>query len=254
MSEEKASYEVVNVEVESKPSDMILAAVKSGADLDKLERLLALQIKWEENEAKKAYVRAVAAFKANPPEILKTAHVCYMNSKDQKVEWDHAVLGEIAEAITRSLSPYELYHRWDMAQEKDLVKTTCILTHSMGHSERVTMQGPPDTSGGKDELKAVSSTNTLFQRLTLLAVTGLAAKGMDRETGPNEVKYISDTQKSTIVDMIQDTGTDEAKFLAYLKVDAIELIPEKQFNQAMVALKAKKSKIQKKERVPGEDG
>ena len=65
MSEEQAKYEVINMEVESKPSDMIMAAVKGGADLDKLEKLLNLQIKWEGNEAKKAYHIAMSKFKKN---------------------------------------------------------------------------------------------------------------------------------------------------------------------------------------------
>ena len=37
------------------PAFVISQAISSGADLDKLEKLLALQERWEANEAKKAY-------------------------------------------------------------------------------------------------------------------------------------------------------------------------------------------------------
>ena len=238
--EEQAKYEVVS----SSPASLIAQAVGQGTDLDKLERLLSLQIRYEENEAKKAYVKAMAAFKANPPEILKTAHVSFINNKNQKVEWDHAVLGEITEAITNSLSQYGLYHRWDMEQpDVKTVRTTCIVTHDMGHSERAMMQGPPDTSGGKDELKAVSSTNTFLQRLTLLAVTGLAAKGMDREEAPEEVQYISEAQLIEIQNLMMKTDTEEKKFLAYLKVESLEKMPASYFNKALAALRAKEKKV-----------
>jgi len=165
---------------------IIFEAMKKNFTPEQVEKMMDLAERNQKNIAKQAYVKAMAAFKSNPPEILKTKHVSYQNSKNQTVEWDHAVLGEIAEAIIKGMSPHGFYHRWDTEQpDKATVKTTCIITHELGHSEKTSMTGPPDTSGGKDELKAVSSTNTLFQRLTLLAITGLAAKGMDDENPGN---------------------------------------------------------------------
>src|SRR3990167_9321834 len=51
------------------PSQMIEMAVAGKADLEQLEKLLALQERWEANEARKAYHKAMAEFKANPPQI-----------------------------------------------------------------------------------------------------------------------------------------------------------------------------------------
>ena len=165
---------------------IIFEAMKKNFTPEQIEKMMDLAERNQKNIAKQAYVKAMAMFKANPPEILKTKHVGYTNNKGQLVEWDHAVLGEIAEDIIRCMSPHGLYHRWDMEQpDKTTVKTTCIITHELGHSEKTSMSGPPDTSGGKDEWKAVASTNTIFQRLTLLALTGLAAKGMDDENPEN---------------------------------------------------------------------
>lgn len=232
---------------DNSPAGMMIAAMSKGMDLDKLEKFMGLQERWEANEAKKAYVKAMAAFKANPPEILKTAHVSYVNSKNQTVEWDHAVLGEIAEAITSAMSPYGFYHRWDMKQpDAKTVQTTCIITHEMGHSEEITMSGPPDTSGAKDELKAVSSTNTFLQRLTLLALTGLAAKGMDREEPPEEIQYIDEKQLSRIKDYIDNYGVSEAMFLKVMDAESLEKIPLNQFNKAIASLEAKRVQVEKK--------
>jgi hypothetical protein len=59
----------------------------SNVDIDKLAKLLDIQERWEANEAKKAYVEAMAAFKASPPTIYKDRHVKYGNT-----EYDHASL------------------------------------------------------------------------------------------------------------------------------------------------------------------
>jgi len=178
--------ETKDVAVQEGPYAVVMMAMQKGYTPELIEKMMDLQDRFEKNEARKAYVKAMAGFKANPPEILKTKHVSYVNLKNQKVEWDHAELGEICEAIIGKMSEHGLYHRWELEQpDKATVKTTCIITHELGHSEKTSMSGPPDISGGKDELKAVSSTNTLFQRLTLLALTGLAAKGMDNENPGN---------------------------------------------------------------------
>jgi len=244
------------------PNAVLIMAMQKNYTPELIEKMMALQERYEANGARKAYAKAMAAFKANPPEILKTKHVCYTNSKNQKVEWDHAVLGEITDAIIRGMSPHGLYHRWDMEQsDKSIVKTTCIITHELGHSERMSMSGPPDTSGGKDELKAVSSTNTLLQRLTLLALTGLAAKGMDDENpgngagngntgpGPYEQWEIRATEvcegASTLEDIIQwwpDNGPTI----------------KKELNKAQAAkiydmIVARKKELKAAEREPGEN-
>jgi hypothetical protein len=242
------------------PNAVIMMAMQKGYDVTLIEKMMALQERYEANEARKAYVRAMAAFKANPPEILKTKHVSYVNNKNQTVEWDHAVLGEIAEAIIKGMSPHGLYHRWDMTQpDVNTVKTTCIITHELGHSESTTMSGPPDTSGGKDNLKAVASTNTLLQRLTLLALTGLAAKGMDNEGGGNggtgepskfeqwEIKAREVCEAArTLEDLITwwpDNGPTIKKELS--KADAAKI-----YNMWV----DRKNELKKAERQPGEEG
>ncbi len=61
--------------VENSPAEMIRMAVAGNADLEKLEKLLSLQERYEANEAKKAYHVAMATFKANPPKIDKDKKV-----------------------------------------------------------------------------------------------------------------------------------------------------------------------------------
>jgi hypothetical protein len=46
------------------PAALILQAVQSNTDLDKLKGLLELQERWEANEARKAYHQAMSDFKA----------------------------------------------------------------------------------------------------------------------------------------------------------------------------------------------
>lgn len=53
------------------PMKLIEMAVSSNADIDKLERLLELQTKWEAGQSRKEYLDAMAAFQSALPTIKK---------------------------------------------------------------------------------------------------------------------------------------------------------------------------------------
>ena len=160
------------------PMSLIEIAVGQNADVDKLAKLMDLQLRWEANEAKKAFVSAMNAFKANPPEILKNHLVSY-EARGQQVSYKHATLDHVCDAVTEALSKQGISHRWRLEQTGAEIRVTCILTHEMGHSEETTLMGGPDDTGSKNKIQSISSTVTYLERYTLLAATGLAAKGDD---------------------------------------------------------------------------
>jgi hypothetical protein len=160
------------------PAALLQLAVQQGADLDKMKQLMDLQERWEANEARKAFVAALTAFKANPPALSKNKHVSFKTDRGV-TEYDHATLDQVSDVIGKGLSQHGLSHRWDVKQEGGRIIVVCILTHVLGHSERVQMESAADTSGGKNSIQAIGSSVAYLQRYTLLAAAGMAAKGQD---------------------------------------------------------------------------
>lgn len=152
------------------PGDLLAYAMQSGAPMETLEKFMALKERWEANEARKAYVAAMAEFKRNPPEILKDKHVEYTG-----VSYDHASLGNVTAAICAGLAQHGFSHRWDVKQEAKIT-VICTITHALGHAESVQMTAVADDSGKKNSIQQVASTVTYLQRYTLLAATGLAVQ------------------------------------------------------------------------------
>lgn len=162
------------------PAMLLQMAVQQGMDLTYLERLMQLQLSWEQNEARKAHVAAMAAFKAEPmPKIYKARLVEYRTRDGELISYEHAELSDITEVVVPAMAKHGLSHRWNVAQKDGRVQVTCVITHSMGHSESVTMEGSPDASGKKNLLQQFASTVTYLSRYTLLAITGMATHGMD---------------------------------------------------------------------------
>lgn len=161
------------------PSQLLAMAVQQGADLDRLERLMDLQQKWEANEARKQFAAALAAFKSEALELLKTKQVEFTTRDGDTTRYRHAELAVAASVAGAALAKHNLSFRWDVHQGDGKVTVDCILMHSAGHSERVTMTASPDASGKKNAIQQVASTVTYLERYTLLAITGMAAKDTD---------------------------------------------------------------------------
>ena len=172
-------------------------------DVDKLEALLKVQMQWEANEAKKAYVQAMSAFKENPPEILKDKNVSYQTSKGN-IDYNHATLHNVTSSINKALSEHGLTASWVTSQDNGSVKVICKITHIMGHSEETCLSAPPDATGSKNAIQAIGSTVTYLQRYTLLALTGLATHDQDddgKSSGaPTAKKPTKKEEQQVIVD------------------------------------------------------
>lgn len=168
---------VANVD-RSGPMASALQALQAGATVEQLQGLLALQKDWEANEARKAYVAAMAEFKKNPPEIFKRKEVAFGDTR-----YSHATIGDVTSLTVAGLAAHGFSHRWDTRQTDGRIEVTCILTHNLGHSESTTLEASPDSSGKKNAIQQVASTVTYLQRYTLLAACGLATKDMEDDDG-----------------------------------------------------------------------
>lgn len=167
------------------PADLVRYALESGADLDRLERLMDMQLKWEANEARKAYHEAMAEFKLNAPVIVKDKFVSFETGKGTTA-YSHATIGNVVEKVVAGLANHGFSHRWIPGRKENGVQTiTCVITHRLGYSEETTLEGGADASGGKNNIQAMSSTNTYLERYSLLAAVGLATKDQPDDDGQN---------------------------------------------------------------------
>lgn len=165
------------------PADLVRYALESGADLDRLERLMDMQIKWEANEARKAFAEAMAEFKKNPPTIYKDKHVEFRTDKGVTA-YDHATIGNVVEKIVAALADHGFSHKWTPARsEGGMISITCVITHRLGHSEETTLEAGLDQSGGKNNIQAMISTKSYLERHSLLAATGLATRDTPDDDG-----------------------------------------------------------------------
>jgi len=161
---------------ETTPQNLIAIAIEKGAGVEQLEKLMELQLKWQANEARKDFMRAMSDFQSSVPVIEKKKLVAFGNTK-----YKYAELGEIFQTIQGTLSHCGLSYRWELEEDGGKIKCTCIISHVNGHSERTTMTANKDASGGKNDIQAHGSATTYLQRYSLIAALGLTTAQEDND-------------------------------------------------------------------------
>lgn len=195
--------EVATVAQPITPMQMLGMAIEKGADIGALKGLMDLNERWQATEARKGFVSALNAFKANPPILVRDKHVKFQTSKGT-TEYEHASLDQVSAELGKALALHGISHRWTMDQSGARIKVTCILTHVLGHSESVSLESPPDESGGKNSIQAISSAVTYLQRYTLLAATGMAVQGQDDDgAGAGAVGAIAEILEAPDMDTLK---------------------------------------------------
>lgn len=223
------------------PMAMLDRALASGAGIETIERLMALQERWEKNENKKAYDEAITLAKSEFPQIVKDKAVRFDANKPPS--FMHETLSGIAKLIDPVLGKHGLSYRFRTSSDATSVTVTCIVSHRLGHSEENSLNGPHDKSGGKNSIQAVGSSVTYLQRYTLKGALGLAAADDDDGKAAGGGESLSAQQIEEMQALIVEVAADIQKFCKHMKVEKIEDIPAKRFKAAMDALNAKKAKV-----------
>lgn len=228
------------------PMEMIDRAIQSGASIEALERLMALQERWEAGQGRKAYDAAISAAKAEIPPILKNREVDFTSQKG-RTNYRHEDMAQIAATIDPILSQHGLSYRFRTMQTEGAVSVTCIVSHRDGYSEETTLSGAPDQSGNKNSIQAVGSTVTYLQRYTLKSALGLAASQDDDAKGAASTKMINADQFMALQGLVEESGADVPKLLQFLRAETLEELTLHQFDTAMAALRKKQAQKEKPE-------
>lgn len=171
------------------PLSVIEQAIRTGATADQLERLLELQVRADTHKlemmrekrrmdeedrqvaAKSAYYAAMAQFKATGVRVLRNKDITDGPLKGKK----HATVSSVADAANEALSRFKLSAAWrTVAEEKDWIKLSCVISHADGYSEEASFGGPVDTGPGRNAIQARKSTLSYLERITMELVLGLA--------------------------------------------------------------------------------
>jgi len=206
-------------------------AMSPDLPIDRLERMMDMKERMDAKEAEQQFNAAFAQASADFPAIPMRGE-----GHNRRPYATHA---DIVKHTRPTLSKHGLSLSWDTVVKDGAVTVTAILSHVGGHARRTEMVLPADTSGSKNAVQAVGSTQTYGMRYTAQAILGLSL-GEDTDDDAQALSNtISPDQAQSLRNMITETSSDEVKLCAFFNVDRLEDLPGKAYPRADKMLRAK---------------
>lgn len=238
-------------QAEPSVGQLIQLAIEKNLDVEKLERLIALQERVSDRRAVVEFAEAMAAFQAECPPITHSRKAKITTSSGGGYEYTYAELDAIARVVNPILAKHGLSYTWNTkVTEKNWLDCDCIVRHINGHVADPANFSLPIASNnpGMSEQQKVASATTFAKRQSLCAALGITTSDDDFDGGGVSVdpRPINAKQLQEIEDLVTDAQPDLPRFLAHLGVESLEQLPVSRYREAVSFLRQKVEQDKKK--------
>jgi len=222
------------------------AAMNPQVDIEKMERLFAIQQQITARQSETEYNQAMAAAQAEMSGVVRNKVNSHTRSMFADLDAIHAVIKPIYTAhgfsLSFSTSPSELQGH---------IKVKCVTRHRGGHNVESEADYPLDIAGSggktnKTAIQAMGSTQTYARRYMETMVFNIALRNdNDGNSQAAPVEFVGEDQAANLQALMDEVGADKAKFLKYMKVESIAEILATHYDKAVHALEQKRKKAPK---------
>lgn len=212
------------------------AALDPRIDAEKMRALFELQRDIQRENAKIEFKAALNRVQAKIPPIEKDGRIIVRGEERSR----YSKYETIDEALRPIYSPEGFALSFDTeSQDGKLYKVTCVLSHSLGHSEPKSLMVPLDSNQFRSDVQSVGSSLSYAKRQLVKMHFNIIEKGEDDDgNGGNGLISAEDVQN--LETMIYDTKSNLDQFLKYMDVKQLADIPKKRLPKAFTALETKR--------------
>jgi len=214
-------------------------------DVDKLERLCALQERNLDRQARADWMAAMDAFQAEVPVVPKTSKAVDYETQGGKVLYTYASFETIVGVVRPLLTKHGLSFRFDSEVTQGGVTVVCHVSHVNGHTE-TSRFGCPVTAGTRimNAPQKSAATVTYAKRQALIEALGLAT--CQEDTDARETRGdapITEEQAAALSTFIDSVRANKPKLLAIFGVEKVADLRQSQFPTAMRMLEERQRSV-----------
>jgi hypothetical protein len=214
------------------------AAADPNVDIDKLERLLQVQERVIERNARAAYYAALAEMQPELPVISERGIIS--TDRGKTVQSTYALWEDVNEAIRPILAQHGFSLTFKVRRTEGEIITTGVLAHREGHREETELSLPTDASGSKNAVQAVGSSTSYGKRYTAFALLNITSTGEDDDGQKGGAPDPVDNVRHKLLNDLADAvGADKPKFCRHLKINSLKDLPAAKFDEAKRLLREK---------------
>ena len=214
------------------------AAHSKDVDVEKMERLLAMQERILARDAVMQFNAAMAEMQSELPSITERGQIKVNN----QVRSTYATFEDINDAVKPILQRHGFAMTFRTEVKDGQITVTGVLMHRAGHREETSLPLPSDTSGSKNTVQAIGSSVSYGKRYVMSALLNITTRGEDDDGQAAGTEYITDSQAADLNALLDEVKADKGAFCRYFNVESVEKLPAKVYKQAVAMTEAKRKK------------
>lgn len=209
-------------------------------DIEKFERLMAMQ---ERQESKRAETAFNIAMKDAQSE-MGTIGADASNSQTRSKYATYAKLDSVLRPIYTKHG-FSLSFDEEDSPKPDHIRVLCYVSHEAGHTRTYRKDMPADGKGAKGgdvmtKTHATGAAASYGARYLLKGIFNIAVGEDDRDgNAPRDERTLSDEQVMELRELIEAVGADESRFKAHIQVAHLSDILASKFGAAKALLQQK---------------
>lgn len=214
-------------------------ALDPRCDMEKLERLMALQERMEEKTALEAFNSSFAEMQCQMPSVEKRTE----NTHTKKL---YADLDDINYAVRPVMARFGFGVSFKIVNHEKGVSVTGILMHKAGHREETTMLLPLDAGAGRSAVQSVGSTTTYGKRYVMCALLNITSgddNDNDGNAGSQAESMVTPVQAKQIEALLAQCS-DRTKSGFEKMYSTTDQVPKSNFDSVVAGLKNSIAKMQ----------
>jgi len=231
--------------------EIIAAAIGTNIAPEALSQLMALQERWESNESRKAYNRAMVAAQGEMPTI-------YKGRKGQKSSY--ASYDDIMRVVRPVLDKNGLALSYTQSETETSITLVCSILHVDGHTHDVPFTLPKDdllkTKDGRavtNLAQAQGSANSYAKRYCVCNALNIVVGDMDDDAKAMDapVQEVTAEQAAELEDLCERSGADVEKVFRHYAIESFRTTPITKFPKVRNGLTARLEAEMRKTRQTG---
>jgi len=219
------------------------AARDPAVDIDKLQRLMEMRKETQKEAAEMAFNASMRFAQAEMRPVSADANNPQTRSR-------YATYAKLDKALRPIYTKHGFALSFDEADspKPDHIRVLCYVSHDAGFTRTYRKDMPADGKGAKGgdvmtKTHATGAAASYGARYLLKGIFNVAVGEDDRDgNDPVNSATVTDDQAVDLLAMIESTGADKGKFLAYFKVERLNELPAKSYRTAVDMLNARARK------------
>jgi ERF superfamily len=217
------------------------AASDPTVDVDKMQRLLDMQMQMMAKQAEIEFNEALARLQAKLPKVDRKGRIEYVDKNKETRSTPFARYEDIDDVV-RPLMAEEGFTISFTSVCEDRITVVGQLAHKHGHSKTAEMRLPIDSSGAKNPTQAVGSTVSYGKRYVICMLLNIVTQEQG-EISVDVKTTVSPEQAREIDLRIAESGADRVRFLKLMSADSTEQIREVHYGRALRLLAEKRKRV-----------